>query len=538
MRLARWCGSAVAIVTLAAVLAAPWLWEQFFVLEIMGVAAVLALSIGRSGWQGEAQILATVALALAGAFHWAPVLLAGAMQSHWSLGVLAAAPFVLWDAARVSLPFWCVARLVRDPRDAWLPAALTVAVTEAIFPAVFPWKIGYSQIAWPLAIQAADLFGPETPSFVLFAHAGAIISLVAAVSLWWRGQRGAARLFTPTGLAAIAVAAANAIYGGWAVGHHARLMAAAPQIDVALVQVDPGQEGATDTLRRLSREAIAARSRPFDLVCWPESTGGCYHHDLRSFRDAAALASLSRDADGGMRPLESAGCPLLFGGRIYTGYPEKPRELYQAAILADAREDIVGHYRKRHLMPFGEYVLGADAVPELRTVFPLREEFDAGRDATVLCVDGATRLGVMLCYEEVVPSTARSLVAQSATLLVTLLNGAAFPDPLTLSQQRRLAQLRAVENRRCLLRCASTGETCVVSPLGGVVAAIPVRTQGVLTATVPLLESRTLASRIGLAFPLACGAALAWLCLLRMQWPRRRDASAAAPGREPRTPLT
>jgi apolipoprotein N-acyltransferase len=162
-------------------------------------------------------------------------------------------------------------------------------------------------------------------------------------------------------------------------------------------------------------------------------------------------------------------------------------------------------------MPFGEYVLGADAVPELRGVFRLGEEFDAGRDATVLTVDGTARLGVMLCYEEVVPSTARSLVAQSATLLVTLLNGAAFPDPLTLSQQRRLAQLRAVENRRCLLRCASTGETCVVSPLGGVVAAIPVQTQAVLTATVPLLESRTLASRIGLAFPLACGVALAWL---------------------------
>ena len=104
MRLARWGGRAAVIVALAAVLATPWLWERFFVLEIVGVAALLAFSVGRSGWQGEAQILATVALALAGAFHWAPVLLAGAMRAHWSLGVLAAAPFVLWDAARVSLP--------------------------------------------------------------------------------------------------------------------------------------------------------------------------------------------------------------------------------------------------------------------------------------------------------------------------------------------------------------------------------------------------------------------------------------------------
>ena len=514
-RLGRWLATAAMIVALAAVLAVPWLWQQWFAFEIIGVATLLALSVGRSGWQGETQILVVLAVALAGAFHWAPVLLAGAMQAHWSLGVLAAAPLVLWDAARMSLPFWCVARIVRDPRDAWLPAALAAVAAEAVVPGVFPWKIGYSQIGWPLAIQAADLFGPETPSFVLFAHSGVLVAVVAAAVLWRRGVRGMARLFTPTGIAAIAVMAANAAYSGWALGHHARLVEAAPKIDVALVQVDPGEEGATDTLRRLTREAAADRGRPFDLVCWPECTGGCYHQDLRSFRDEAALTELSRDPNPGMRPLEGADCPLLLGGRIYTGLSEKPLELYQAAILIDPREDIVGHYRKRHLMPFGEYVLGADAVPELRSVFPLNEELDAGQEATVLAVDGTTRLGVMLCYEEMIPSTARSLVEQSATLLVTLINGAVFPDPLTLAQQRLLAQLRAVENRRCLLRCASTGETCIVSPLGTVAAAIPVKTQQVLVATVPLLEGRTLASRIGFAFPAVCAAALAILCLRR-----------------------
>ena len=71
-------------------------------------------------------------------------------------------------------------------------------------------------------------------------------------------------------------------------------------------------------------------------------------------------------------------------------------------------------------------------------MFPLNEELDAGQEATVLAVDGTTRLGVMLCYEEMIPSTARSLVEQSATLLVTLINGAVFPDPLTLAQQRHI----------------------------------------------------------------------------------------------------
>jgi apolipoprotein N-acyltransferase len=71
----------------------------------------------------------------------------------------------------------------------------------------------------------------------------------------------------------------------------------------------------------------------------------------------------------------------------------------------------------------------------------------------------------------------------------------------------------------------------VISPAGTIAAAIPVKTQQVLTATVPLLEVRTLASRIGFAFPAVCGVALAGLCLRGMQW-RRRDADAAD-GREP-----
>jgi apolipoprotein N-acyltransferase len=65
--------------------------------------------------------------------------------------------------------------------------------------------------------------------------------------------------------------------------------------------------------------------------------------------------------------------------------------------------------------------------------------------------------------------------------------------------------LRAVENRRCLLRCAATGETCLISPLGTIPARLPLHVEDVLVAEVPLINTRTLASRIGQAFPVVCG---------------------------------
>jgi apolipoprotein N-acyltransferase len=114
----------------------------------------------------------------------------------------------------------------------------------------------------------------------------------------------------------------------------------------------------------------------------------------------------------------------------------------------------------------------------------------------------------MLCYEDMIPEAARSLVAESATVLVSLINGAAFTEPLTLAQHRLLAQLRAVENRRAFVRCAATGETCVISPTGRIIARLPVHVQESLVATVPLLKSRTLSSRTGTVFPAACAVGL------------------------------
>jgi len=120
-----------------------------------------------------------------------------------------------------------------------------------------------------------------------------------------------------------------------------------------------------------------------------------------------------------------------------------------------------------------------------------------------------------------VPAAAASLVDNGADVIVSLINGSSFKATLTLLQHRLLAQLRAVENRRCLLRCAATGETCIVSPVGTISERLPLHEQGVLTARVPLLSDRPLGRSLGQAFPLTCGLAALALAAVRI-WPRRR----------------
>jgi apolipoprotein N-acyltransferase len=487
----------VAIVSTGVLMAAPWLHQELAPAGWLAAAGGLMLATGRRGWRTELAVLAAAVLAIALAFHWTPAVLADATRSSPAIGLAFAAPIVLWDACRLALPFFFVGRLVSDPRDAWLPAALVAVVAEGMMPGIFPWKLGYSQLAWPLTVQVADLVGPEGPTFTFVAAAGSLVVVGGLV--------GSRRWGRPSGVAvaALAVTVANLAYGAFAIRRETARMESAPTLRLALVQVDPDRSGAVDRLRALSRAACSGDVAP-DLVCWPECSGGSYEDGLTTFADEDTVFRRSRDPLRGLRPWPEPASPLLFGGRVYRGYRERPFVIFQAVLLLDMQERLVGTYHKRHLMPFGEYVPFANVIPELRLSFPVAVPYDIGGEPTVISC-GRARIGSLLCYEDMVPAAAVSLVDRSASLLVSLIHGAAFTNPLTLLQHRLLAQQRAIELRRCLVRCGSTGETCVVDATGRLTQRLPLGIEGFLKADVPLLEGQTPAARLGCAFPVVCG---------------------------------
>jgi apolipoprotein N-acyltransferase len=498
----------VAIVSTATLAAAPWLRQELVPAGWLGIAGGLVLVTGRRGWRVELAVLAASVLAISIAFHWTPDVLAEAMRSSRLVGFAFAGPIVLWDACRLALPFWAAGRLARDPRVAWLPAGLVAVVAERLLPSVFPWKLGYSQLAWPLTVQSAGLVGPEGPTFTLFATVGALVTLCGS-------SRQPARRLPALAAAAVGLAIANLAFGAVAIRREEARMAAAPTLRLALVQADPDRDGAIAVFRRLTAAACADRPPP-ELVAWPECSGGSYEEGLDSFADEALVFRRSRPPQRGLRPLPEPACPLLLGGRIYRGFRERPSEIFQAALLVDTEERLAGSYLKRYLMPFGEYVPWASVVPELRLYFPLETSYDVGAEPAVID-SGPARIGPLLCYEDMVPGAAASLVARSANVLVSLIHGAAFTNPLTLKQHRLLAQSRAIENRRALARTSSTGETCVIDSAGRIAARLPLGVEDVLLADVPLLEGRSLASRLGPGFPLACGLLLIGLAAGRLR---------------------
>lgn len=516
--------SAAAIVLLAA----PWIDQGLVVCEWVGLAIPLLVIRRLRGWGGESLAVATAIGALAIAFHWTPRVLADSLDTSLGVALLVTAPIILLDALRLAAPFVFAARCGAAPEEAWLPAGLMAVVLEASMPAVFPWRHGYSLIDWYPLIQSADLLGPGITTLVAFAHAGVVVSIVRAGGLPGRNGADGRPPNRVVAAAAFVVCVANLGYGFGAIRHWSARIAAAPAVTVLAVQADPGEPDGIEALETLTLRACAALDTPPDLICWPECSGGSYSDRLESLADPEVVQALSRGPRRGFRPLPSLPCPLLFGGKSFVGHPEKPRSIFQSAFLLDASAGIGGRSHKRHLMPFGEYVPGAAWNPDILRAFPMDEPLTEGTDPTVLCDGGGPRLGVLLCYEDMIPSAARTLVRESANLLVSLVNGAAFTAPLTLRQHRRLAQLRAVESRRFLVRCASTGETCLVSPLGTVVARLPLQKPEVLTCDARLLAEQTLFVRLGdVPFPTVCAALLIPIGLLAPRRGRPRSVAGA-----------
>lgn len=214
--------------------------------------------------------------------------------------------------------------------------------------------------------------------------------------------------------------------------------------------------GATEQMREsliaLSLEQSAgAHPR---LIVWPETPGPIYY-----YRDAALRASVTDLA-------RITGASVLFGtvGETPQGAP-----LNSAAMLNPAGE-LVDRYDKVNLVPFGEYV--PKAFDFVNRITKEAGDFTPGSRMVVFPA-GDRRLAVFICYESVFPSEVRQFVKSGAELLVNISNDGYFGATAARGQHLEIVRMRAVENRRWLLRATNDGITASIDPAGRVRERLP-----------------------------------------------------------------
>ena len=113
-------------------------------------------------------------------------------------------------------------------------------------------------------------------------------------------------------------------------------------------------------------------------------------------------------------------------------------------------------------------------------------------------------LGIQICYEIIFPALSREMVKNDAVLLINITNDAWFGKTSGPYQHFSMTVLRAVENRRTLVRAANTGISGFIDPAGRILASTPLIQEAVLTRSLPLIRKKTFYTRFGDLFALAC----------------------------------
>jgi len=240
-----------------------------------------------------------------------------------------------------------------------------------------------------------------------------------------------------------------------------------PQTD----KFDPdAEERVLAQIGDLTKLAILTQPAP-QLVLWPESA--MPRGMFASERNFNFVMDLARQGDFAM----------LLGSVDFN--PETSED-YNTALLITGHGSGHQSYRKMHLVPFGEYL-------PLRPVFGrflgelVPGDFTPGREYTVLHMpEPAVDLGALVCFEDTLGELTRHFVLKGAQVLVNITNDGWFGKTPAAEQQLANAVLRAVENRRPLIRCANTGVTAVVLPSGKAETWVPVFQQGFAARDVPV----------------------------------------------------
>jgi apolipoprotein N-acyltransferase len=114
-------------------------------------------------------------------------------------------------------------------------------------------------------------------------------------------------------------------------------------------------------------------------------------------------------------------------------------------------------------------------------------------------------LGIFICYESAFPDLVRQFSKRGASVLVNLSNDAYFGHSEARQQHLALARMRAVENRRFLIRSTNDGFSVVIDPAGRIIQRLPPYQRLAAQVRYSAVESTTFYARHGDWF--------AWLCL-------------------------
>ena len=353
--------------------------------------------------------------------------------------------------------------------------------TQTLTWAGVPWgRLAIGQTGWLIGAQSASLFGSCFVTFLIVT-----VNFLIAYAILKADKR---RL---TAILASAVFVANTLLG---VVIYFSYSDRGESVKVSAVQGNiSSQEKWDSSLRQKTFDVYEkytkeAADEGAEIVVWPE-TALPYN-----FEDNVSVERyVSRLA-------KKYGVTILCGAFTY-GEDDMEFNSVVAFLPDGTRYETV--YSKRHLVPFGEFVplrkVFEILIPPLTELSMIANDLGAGTSAQVFEFNN-TKIGSLICFDSIYDELTRDSARSGANVIAISTNDSWFLDSAALDMHNAQAKLRAIENRRYVVRSANTGISSVISPRGEEIASLERLVDGQITADVYSIETHTLFTYIGNLF--------------------------------------
>lgn len=336
---------------------------------------------------------------------------------------------------------------------------LLFEVFKAWFLTGFPWlELGVSQIEGPLR-GYLPIIGAGGVSLLVAISAG----LLAAS--WQRRRVSLLMAFAAIGLA------------GSFLSQQEWTHDSGSSIDVSLIQgnvpqdVKWDQEQITTTLTLY--QTLTEQNWQSDLIVWPENAVTVFYHQAKQFF-LDPLAELARQNDSDIL----LGLPVL----------DRQTQQYYNGMVSLGEHQAV--YKKRHLVPFGEYI-PFEWLRGLIGFFDLpMSSFSAGQKQQPLLQAAGQQVGVSVCYEDTFSYEVLNSLPE-ATILVNASNNAWYGDSFAPHQHLQISQTRALETGRPVLRATTNGISALIDYKGRIVTKSLQFEQAVVSGNVQPKQGQT-----------------------------------------------
>ena len=412
---------------------------------------------------------------------------------HPVLGIATLALLCIYLSLYVGGFVWLIKKL--DPPKVVMPLAaaclwvgLEYVRTHAL--TGFPWGVlGYSQHSNQTLVQIADLTGVLGISFLIVLCNFTLAQLVTLRPFPAPGLTPFRTISINLGVTLVIMVVALA-YGRCRIQTIEGYIQNAPKPKISVIQGNIRQDLKWDkhfknaTIEKYGDLSMASSKLYPELIVWPETALPFYYGVDTEYSNRVDVY------------IRKAKTHFIVGSPAFERGGEKLK-FYNRAYMLNPLSLVTGTYDKTHLVPFGEYVPLGSYLTFLGKITQQAGNFSVGDKSYIPLGFRDHKTGVLICFEILFPSVAREFVNNGADILTTMTNDAWFGQTAAARQHFTIAVLRAVENRRSIVRAANTGISGFIDPLGRVLSETGLFTTGAVTRSVPALEEISFYTRYG-----------------------------------------